>query len=406
MSFSFDPSLEMFSNVDKIEYTQHPGYMQLGSDPNISARKPEPYQCKPNLENLESEKRKESGRLAAKKYRERVKEGQILLKEDLQKLREDNVRLKEENDTLKKVLHFHTEKIVRSIDGISMFIRVIAHSRNDTYNGLNQIAAIDGTHTNNCLDQPDSNYYGDNCNYDTGFGTPIHLALNDCTLPMTNDLPYTHVTHNSGSSMATEPCTGPGSFHTTSDSHSTYNVFVFILVLLLPVKLFPYIIFGYLSNKNASRTVEVFNAISLQASLRIPTSFDHKQPIPSYSSYSSIDNYSVLERHINNTYRGTHQSALIPMMDAQIQVTSESSDSLFQLWKQSSLSTASHNTSLSSNIINKTDLCQYYNSQDPAARNSMVEVIESELKRTCSANPDNKQLDKLDSFIVDVPDNS
>lgn len=405
MSFSFDPSLEIFSNMNGGEHPQHSPYRQLDSDANLSVRKPMPYQCKPTLENSETEKRKENGRLAAKKYRERVKEGQMLLKEDLQKLREDNMKLKEENDALKRVLHFHTEKIVRSIEGISLFIRTIAHSGNNTYSNLTQTSHINMTHSPDCSMHPDGNYYCDGCNYDNAFGTPVHLALNDGMLPppQPSDLTYTHTAYNSGSSIATDPCTGPGSFHTTSDSHSTYNVFVFILILLLPVKLFPYIISGYASAKNASRSAEVFNAVSLQASLRIPNSLDHNQAVPNYSSYSSIANYSVLERTLNNTHIEAHQSALIPMVDAQIQVTSDASDSLFQLWKQSNFTSEPQRTSLSPNTMNKTDLCQYYNSQDPAARNSMVEVIESELKRTCSANADNRQ---LDDFIVDVPDNS
>ena len=404
MPFTFDPSLEVLASMDKAGSPQQPYYTQLSSDLGLGMWGPESYKCKPG--DLESDKRKENGRLAAKKYRERIKEDQMLLKEDLQKLKEDNTRLREENAALQKVLTLHTEKILRSIEGISLFVRATITSRNDSYN-LNQEAPTNITHTSECSVHPDCNYYGDGYNYSNRFGAPIQLPLNDAVLPPpAADSTYSQATYNFGASTATDPYTSPGSsgsFHTTSDSHSTYNVFVFILILLLPAKLFPYIISGYVSAKNASRSAEMLNAVSLQANLRFPTSLGHKQSVPNYSSYSSLANYSVLGTRADDKPTETHQSALVPMVDAHVQVTPEASGNLFQLWERSSLTSDPQQTSLSLTSMNKTDLCQYYNSQGPAARNSVVEVIESELKRTCSATTDNR---RLDDFIMEASDGS
>ncbi|EFO65598.1 Hypothetical protein GLP15_1699 [Giardia lamblia P15] len=404
LSFTFDPSLGISSELGRAGSPQQPYYGHLASDPGPGVWGPEPYKCKPDLD---TDKRKESGRLAAKRYRERVKEDQMLLKEDLQKLREDNLRLREENATLQKILNVHIEKILRSIDGILLFIKMVSRSRNADCNTLNQDTLIVATQNPECSMRPGGNYYGDNYACDNYFNVPLQLPLNDDVLPLPppSDSAYPQGTYDSGSVAATDTYTGfgsSGSFPTASDSHSTYNVFVFILILLLPVKFFPYIISGYASAKSASRSAEVLSMMSLQANLRVPDTLGHKPTVLNYSGYSTIADYSVLRTTANDLRPESHQSALIPMTDAQIQVSSEASNSLFQLWERSSLA-SSQSTSLSLANINKTDLCQYYNTQDPGAWNSMVEVIESELKRTCSVTNDDK---RLNDFIVEASDSS
>lgn len=402
LPFTFDPSLGVSSELGRVGSPQQPYYGHLASDPGSGAWGPEPYKCKPDLE---TDKRKENGRLAAKRYRERVKEDQILLKEDLQKLREDNLRLREENAALQKILNVHTEKILRSIDGILMFIRTISHSRNVGYNTLNQDTLIATTQGHECPMRPGESYYGDNYAYDNCLSGPLQLPLNGDVLPLPppSDPVYPQGAYDSGSLTGTDTYTGFGSSPTASDSHSTYNVFVFILILLLPVKFFPYITSGYASAKSASRSTEVLNMMSLQANLRVPDTLGRKPTVPHYSGYSTIANYSILETTADNMHTESHQSALIPMADAQIQVSSEASGSLFRLWERSGLASEPRSTSLSLANIDKTDLCQYYNTQDSAAWNSMVEVIESELKRTCSATNSDK---RLKDFIVEVPDGS